>query len=174
MFKPILGLACILLSLGSVVHAKDAAPKTPAPVIYLRDNAGEPQDLGWCLDTRGRGFSETAQVHSCKPQGGDVQFAFDPVSGLLSSVVYPEFCLQIGGSLETPTFDLVTCDGTAPGQIYGYSETEMTFHPGKDANTCLAALETVTSAGPFHSRALAVGVCEETPAALKQWVVVTK
>lgn len=51
--------------------------RTPPPVIYLSDNLDEVDRLGWCIDTRGRGFSEHLQAHSCKPQGGDVQFQHD-------------------------------------------------------------------------------------------------
>ena len=51
--------------------------KTPAPVIYLEDNLGEKDQLGYCIDTKGRGFGEKLHAHSCKPRGGDVQFRYD-------------------------------------------------------------------------------------------------
>ena len=70
-----------MLSLLVLVAASAiAAPpelQTPEPVIYLADNIDEQDALGWCIDTLGRGWSEQLQTHSCKPQGGDVQFAYD-------------------------------------------------------------------------------------------------
>ena len=57
--------------------------QTPEPVIYLADNIDEQDALGWCIDTLGRGWSEQLQTHSCKPQGGDVQFAYDSERMLL-------------------------------------------------------------------------------------------
>jgi hypothetical protein len=70
---------CILMTF----NAKSEPPevKTPAPVIFLADNLNEPEKLGWCIDTKGRGFSEVLHAHSCKPHGGDVQFLFVQKSG---------------------------------------------------------------------------------------------
>ena len=68
-----------LLMLCSPMAAYSAPPdlQTPAPVIYLADNLDEQDNLGFCIDTVGRGFSERLHAHSCKPRGGDVQFDYD-------------------------------------------------------------------------------------------------
>jgi len=51
--------------------------QTPSPVIYLADNLDEQDQLGYCIDTRGRGFNEKLHAHSCKAKGGDVQFFYN-------------------------------------------------------------------------------------------------
>ena len=68
----IAGIANVQTSL-----AAEAVIETPSPVIHLRDNLDEADGLGWCIDTIGRGLSNQLHAHSCKPQGGDVQFRFD-------------------------------------------------------------------------------------------------
>ena len=47
---------------------------TPAPVIYLADNLDEQDQLGWCIDTKGRGFSDRLHAHSCKQRGVTYNF----------------------------------------------------------------------------------------------------
>ena len=56
--------------------------KTPAPVIHLSNNLDEKDELGYCIDTIGRGRSDRLHLHSCKPEGGDVQFTLDISTGL--------------------------------------------------------------------------------------------
>ncbi|WP_159020052.1 hypothetical protein [Algibacter sp. L3A6] len=51
--------------------------QTPAPLIHLADNLDEQDELGWCIDTQGNGFAENLHAHSCKPDGGDVQFYYN-------------------------------------------------------------------------------------------------
>ncbi len=63
-------IACsALLFLASLISlSANAAPpelQTPEPVIYLADNIDEKDNLGWCIDTLGRGWSEQLQTHSC-------------------------------------------------------------------------------------------------------------
>ncbi len=33
--------------------------QTEGPIIHLADNLDEPDQLGWCIDTEGRDFSDT-------------------------------------------------------------------------------------------------------------------
>ncbi|MEP3045222.1 MAG: hypothetical protein ABJL55_04815 [Roseibium sp.] len=49
---------------GGAAQAEPPVLQTPAPVIFLADNMDEKDDLGWCIDTLGRGFGERLQTHS--------------------------------------------------------------------------------------------------------------
>jgi len=72
--------SAVFLLASLISLSANAAPpelQTPEPVIYLADNIDEKDNLGWCIDTLGRGWSEQLQTHSCKPQGGDVQFFYN-------------------------------------------------------------------------------------------------
>ena len=54
-------IATFLLSSLVTLSANSAPPElqTPEPVIYLADNIDEKDNLGWCIDTLGRGWSRT-------------------------------------------------------------------------------------------------------------------
>ena len=57
--------AVLLLMLCSPMVAYSAPPdlKTPTPVVYLADNLDEQDNLGFCIDTVGRGvFRKTARA----------------------------------------------------------------------------------------------------------------
>ena len=92
-------LACValLLLLGLPAAAYAAPPdlRTPAPVIYLADNLDEQDGLGWCIDTRGRGFSDRLHAHSCKPRGGDVQFRYDEAARRIASATFAGKCAAL-------------------------------------------------------------------------------
>ncbi|NRB29925.1 MAG: hypothetical protein HRU27_04945, partial [Rhizobiaceae bacterium] len=75
------GFALFTSVAGVPALAADPDLKTPSPVIYLADNLDEKDNLGWCIDTVGRGLSDRLHAHSCKPRGGDVQFKFDAQTG---------------------------------------------------------------------------------------------
>ena len=63
----------------------------------------EKDKLGWCIDTKGRGFTEELHAHSCKPTNKDASFVFDDdvlfryndVSGQIRSATYANKCAQI-------------------------------------------------------------------------------
>ena len=161
------------MSLATTISAQGAQIQTPAPVIYLKSNAGEPQNLGWCLDTVGRGFSDRIHIHSCKPQGGDVQFIYDPATQQLQSAEFDGYCISLGGTADVPEFHLVTCEAGVAEQSFVYSEQDLTLHPADADMQCLVAAEQVTSAGPFHSRALQLSPCDAAAAELKEWVILS-
>ena len=69
--------------------------QTPSPVIYLADNLDEQDQLGYCIDTRGRGFNEKLHAHSCKPRGGDVQFLYKKETLQICSVAFPGYCIEM-------------------------------------------------------------------------------
>lgn len=164
------------LLIGTLILASGAAiaeaPEliTPAPVIYLADNLDEADQLGWCIDTLGRGFAETLQAHSCKPQGGDVQFGYEPESGLIRSVAFPEYCVEHSPNADLD-FALTPCDPDAVDQQFTYNLETRAISPTDDATMCMVVGSQSRQAGPFMSRPLEMAACSQTPALLREWVV---
>lgn len=161
----ICGLAASFFTLS--VHAAPPELQTPSPVIYLADNLDEADRLGWCIDTLGRGLSDQLQAHSCKPQGGDVQFSFDPETGHIKSVAFDNLCASYSGVLP---LSLISCTDSAD-QAFVYDEPTMTFRPEGNQDTCLVVGEASRSAGPYMSRTLEIADCEQTDDLLKTWVI---
>ena len=167
-------LSALLLSSLVTLSANATSPElqTPAPVIYLADNLDEKDKLGWCIDTLGRGWSEQLQTHSCKPQGGDVQFSYDKETRQIESVEFPGKCATLHEAAATGvSFDLLDCSATSVVQVFIYNAETLEFMPEGDRSLCIAAGAASKSAGPFMSRALELAPCASTDASLKQWVV---
>jgi len=167
-------LAALLLSLLVTLPANAATPdlQTPAPVIYLADNIDEKDELGWCIDTLGRGWSEQLQTHSCKPQGGDVQFSFNKETRQIMSVEFPGKCATLHEAAAAGvSFDLLDCSSESAAQLFIYNAETLEFMPEGDRSLCIAAGAESRSAGPFMSRDLELAPCASTDAILKQWVV---
>ena len=161
-----------LLMLCSPMAAYSAPPdlQTPAPVIYLADNLDEQDNLGFCIDTVGRGFSERLHAHSCKPRGGDVQFDYDRKR--IVSATYAGKC----ATLQAPaaagvSLGLLDCSEASAGQIFDYDVDAMEFRPGADRDLCLVVGAESRTAGPFMSRSLELAPCASTDATRKQWRV---
>ena len=110
--------------------ASDNAPiiQTPAPIIYLNDNLDEKDKLGWCIDTKGREFTEQLHAHSCKPAGDDVLFSYDDVSGQIRSATYANKCAQILAEDAEVDFGLLDCDGQNANQQFDYNELKQDLH----------------------------------------------
>jgi len=164
----------LLLLLLVTVSAIAAPPElqTPEPVIYLADNIDEQEQLGWCIDTLGRGWSEQLQTHSCKPQGGDVQFAYDSEARRIMSVEFPGKCATFNESASAGvSFDLLDCSATSAVQSFIYDAETLEFTPEFDRSLCLAAGTESRTAGPFMARDLVLAPCASTDGALKQWIV---
>ncbi len=165
--------ACLFTFIvASAVPALAEPPKlqTPAPVIYLAENLDEKDELGWCIDTLGRGFAERLQAHSCKPSGGDVQFSYDPQTKRIQSVEFTDYCMAHHPN-EQSTFALVNCDATAADQRFVYDPQSRTIRTAGDDTTCLSVGQNSRSAGPFMSRTLELTECKTTDEALLEWVV---
>lgn len=160
----------ILAASGSAAFAQPPNLQTPAPVIYLADNLDEKDNLGWCIDTLGRGFGEHLQAHSCKPQGGDVQFSFEPVTALIRSVAFPEYCMQHNMGSE-PVFGLATCEPGNDKQAFSYNEQTMAISPADDASQCVTVGAASRSAGPFMSRTLLMQPCSQVDASVREWII---
>ena len=163
---------CVLMTL----NAKSEPPevKTPSPVIFLADNLDEPDKLGWCIDTKGRGFSEILHAHSCKPQGGDVQFLFNQELGQIRSVVFSNKCVTIQGLAPISTFGLYNCNVESASQTFKFNSQNGEFHPQDNIDLCITVGETSKSAGPFMSRQLYLAQCDKTIGKFKKWVIKRK
>lgn len=171
--KNVLQLA-VLMGLWTTVamgHAAEPEIKTPSPVIYLAQNLDEKDNLGWCIDTLGRGFAERLQAHSCKPRGGDVQFQFDDQTGLIRSVEFNDFCMVNRPDAKT-IFGLENCNSDLPEQRFSYDSVSQEIKPSNEPESCVVVGEQSRSAGPFMSRVLLLADCEKTDLAFKQWVIV--
>ena len=162
----LIGLACG----GGMVAAAPAEVSTPAPVIYLEDNLDEIKNLGYCLDTVGRGLSDRMHAHSCKPQGGDVQFIYDEDAKRIASHAFPGLCMEIGADGD---FGLLECSETPAQTVVFDSETGL-LHPGAIEELCIGTGPDSRQAGPFQSRDLVVSPCSELEDELKTWVVVAE
>ena len=147
----------------AVALAEAADPSTPTPVIFLTDKLDEPDNLGYCLDTVGRGRSDRMHIHSCKPRGGDVQFRFDD-AGRIQSVAFPELCAE---ATTSSTLALLPCSESSSQQFaYDPVSQEIRFE-----TECLVSSPSSRNAGPFMARDLQIANCQETPKELKQWSV---
>ena len=167
-------LSVLLLSSLVTLSANAATPElqTSAPVIYLADNIDEKDELGWCIDTLGRGWSEQLHTHSCKPQGGDVQFSYNKETHQIMSVEFPGKCATLHEvAAAGVSFDLLDCSATSAVQVFIYNAETLEFMPEGDRSLCIAAGAESRSAGPFMSRDLELAPCAATDASLKQWVI---
>lgn len=170
----LVALATVLVALLFCKQVLADAPnlQTPDPVIFLADNLDEKDQLGWCIDTLGRGFSEQLQVHSCKPQGGDVQFYYDTASGQIASAEFEGKCATLANmSNEKVPFGLLDCEAGNSDQAFVYNSESMEFHPRGEEELCLVAGAESRSAGPFMSRDLQLQSCASVASELRQWIV---
>ncbi len=165
----------ILLLASLISLSANAAPpelQTPEPVIYLADNIDEKDNLGWCIDTLGRGWSEQLQTHSCKPQGGDVQFFYNRETRQIASVEFSGKCATLHETAAAGvSFDLLDCSPTSAEQLFTYNVDTSEFMPESDHSLCIAAGSASQSAGPFISRILELAPCASTDVELKQWII---
>lgn len=146
--------------------------QTPNPVIYLADNLDEQDELGWCIDTQGSGFSDILHAHSCKPAGGDVQFYYNEETRQIFSDEYADFCMEMtGGPIQGMTLNLVQSDPNSSFQKFNYNLESGEFVPEDDNTLCLAVGATSASAGPYMSRTLSLEPTATTDESLKKWVI---
>ncbi len=156
------------LAISGQLFAAPPNLKTPAPVIYLEDNLNEAEQLGWCIDTVGRGLSDRLHAHSCKPQGGDVQFRYDAQLKQIVSVAFPQLCMSIEPSED---FALLPCDIESASQKIEYNQTNLTFSPLQDPQVCIAVASEIRNAGPFQSRDLVLQECDAKASQNARWVI---
>jgi len=170
-------IAAVALGLAITETTRAEAPdlQSGTPVIYLADNLDEPEKLGWCIDTQGRGFGEMLHAHSCKPAGQgdrDTQFSYNAESGQIRSVAFPEYCMTFSSpdDMASP-FGLMKCMADDAQQTFAYDEASMEIRIGGDASTCVLVAPDSFKAGPFHSRGLLHADCGSVEDKFKQWIV---
>ena len=152
--------------------ANPAIIQTPSPVIHLADNLDEQDQLGYCIDTRGRGFNEELHAHSCKPRGGDVQFSYNKETLQICSVEFIGYCIEMpGGASKGMSLRLVKSNTSSSDQKFIYNEDSGEFVPEESLTLCLAVGETSAAAGIYMSRSLTLELSSETDVKLKQWVI---
>lgn len=153
-------------------HPNAPRIQSPDPIIYLADNLDEQDQLGFCIDTDGKGFSDSLQVHSCKPNGDDVLFYYDRETQQICSATYPGFCAaMLGGPQVGMTISLVESDPESPDQKFGYDDATGEFWPTESESLCLAAGSESDDAGPYMSRTLSLQPRASIDKRLKTWVV---
>ena len=161
-----------LALLTSVSIAASPDIQTPSPVIYLADNLDEKDQLGWCIDTLGRGFAEELQAHSCKPNGGDVQFSLDIAGQQIRSVEFDGKCMTLSApENEAVPFGLKDCVAGETSQKFVYDQATMQIRFADDETKCVSVAARSRSAGPFMSRDLKLTPCAGTDEILMKWIV---
>ncbi len=173
---PVIGLSLVgvLAMLGAAIGARAEPPalRTPAPVIYLAHNLDEQDRLGYCIDTVGRGFGGRLHAHSCKPRGGDVQFAYDAAARRIRSATFAGKCAELmAPAAAGVALGLVDCSEVSAGQAFEYDIDAMAMRPGGDRTLCLTAGAASRTAGPFMSRDLELAPCASTDARYREWRV---
>lgn len=167
MIKHVAVLIGLLSLVTSFAFAESPDLRTPSPVIFLADNLDEADQLGWCIDTVGRGFAESLHAHSCKPRGGDVQFSYDSEAMQISSFPYRGKCMELV-SLQEP-LGLLDCADKA-AQRFEFADENGRIHPDDRPDLCLTVGEASRSAGPYMSRGLGFQTCEDGLAERQIWV----
>ncbi|MCY4542988.1 MAG: ricin-type beta-trefoil lectin domain protein [Rhodobacteraceae bacterium] len=176
MLKTVIMAVSFALVMGSLGD-EDAPPviQSGTPVIYLAANLDEKDKLGWCIDTRGRGFAETLHAHSCKSGTRgvtDTQFAYDAEVGQIQSVAFTGKCMTLSDPENTKLpFGLLDCAPDEVSQRFLYDSQSMEFRLGGNASNCVVVGQESASAGPFMSRDLLYADCGSTEDRFKQWVV---
>ena len=146
--------------------------RTPLPVIYLDGNLDEKDNLGYCIDTAGRGFAEKLHAHSCKPRGGDVQFKYDEDEKRIQSATFEGKCAEVIEEIKDGSrLGLFDCSSNSSLQRFDYDLNPKEFRPGLNENLCLAVAEKSRKAGPFMARNLRIYICDETKDKFKRWVI---
>jgi len=171
-------LASAALSLAVLLPvAAFAAPpsiKTVGPIIHLADNLDEKDNLGWCIDTLGRGRSDALQVHSCKPSDAkdlDVTFTYNSASGQIRSAAYENQCATLNAEGTKTRFGLVDCKEGDAAQAFDFDATTGRLSPRGQDDQCLTAGASSKSAGPYMSRTLELVACSSVSEELRTWVV---
>lgn len=167
---PVIFVAGCFLALAASASAGPPDIKTEGAMIYLADNLDEADNLGWCIDTIGRGFGETLHAHSCKPQGGDVQFSYDVQSRQIRSVTFSGKCMTLmnPGHQSVP-FGLLDCVAENSAQQFSFDTETGKITPAGTEGQCVVVGETSRSAGPFMSRDLTLADCETVQSEYAVW-----
>lgn len=173
-----LAASCAASTMDEAETSAVSAPnvQTQPPVIHLADNLGEPDQLGWCVDTVGRGESDQLHAHTCKPsEGDDVRFSYDPALAQIRSASYENQCAEYSApENETIPFGLLDCDPDNIAQQFDYVAESQEIQYRGDPSLCMTVAEAINPAGPFVSRSLLIQPCAEVEASHKQWQILAE
>ena len=175
--RTLLTLVALAAALVSVrTSAEPPILQASGPIIYLADNLGEENDLGWCIDTIGPGFSETLHSRACSADDGDIEgrdfsFTYDAASDRIAAVTFDGKCVTANTEGTGPAVGLYDCQPGNPAQTFVYNAEEKTFHPGGNESICITAATESVDHGMFQSRALALQACNEVDVTLRQWLI---
>ena len=166
-----LNFLTLFFSLPYLVLADTPNIRAPSPVIYLADNLDEEENLGYCLDTRGRGFSNRMHSHSCKPRGGDVQFVYHWDSMQIRSATFGGKCVVVlDEAIAGIKFGLVNCSNKDKLQSFYYDSATLEFKVSINKSLCISVGKESRRAGPFMARELQLSICGSTEPKYKQWI----
>ncbi|CAB9509634.1 expressed unknown protein [Seminavis robusta] len=159
------------------------------PSISLTDDSREPLENGFCPDIAGFGSGLNCarmQAHSCKPEGSDTQFGYDPVTKAIYSVTYTADCNAVSGEergacvtvqdneiVAGASFGLAACDNDNAAQQFTWT-TNGQFQIWSAADNvlyCLAVGSDVREAGRYYAADLILADCDATDLVLTQWTV---
>ncbi len=174
MIRPICPVIFFATVFSTAAFAAEPSIQTKGPIIHLADNLDEKDNLGWCIDTVGRGRSDSLQVHSCKPSKAadlDVTFTYDEASGQIRSAAYDNQCATLNAESAEHRFGLVDCKDGDAAQAFDYDASTGKLSPRGAGNQCLVAGDQSNTAGPYMSRTLDLADCEGVDPALRSWVV---
>ncbi len=165
------GMTAIAATTG-IACAEAPNLQTKGIVIHLADNLDEADKLGWCIDTLGRGWSDQLQAHSCKPQGGDVQFGYRTDLMQIYSVAFEGKCMALVDeeNAEVP-LGLIDCDPASANQQFSYDAADGRFSLNNAPEQCVIVGAESRNAGPFMSRDLKLGNCTSTDPELSTWTI---
>ena len=153
--KPLLLVGVFMGASGSIAAPPDL--KTPAPVIHLADNLDEKDQLGYCIDTIGRGFADKLHAHSCIPRGGDVQFQYNSNTQQIESSTFEGKCVEILGTVSDGSrLGLLDCSKEVSRQKFDYDADLLEFSPQTAHEFCLAVCDQSRNAGPFIARKIRI------------------
>ena len=171
MNKLVFTLFFIVLNIKSIFGTEPYI-KTPSPVIYLENNLDEKDNLGYCLDTIGRGFADKLHAHSCKPRGGDVQFKYGYDEKRIQSATFEGKCVEVIDEIKNGSrLGLFNCDPLSKLQKFEYDSSVKEFRPGSNNDLCLAVNEESRKAGPFMARKLRIYNCINVENKFKRWII---
>jgi hypothetical protein len=174
-------------------------PYVLGPNIYLANLVDHDNYWSYCLDIAGsppHPQCSSMQGHTCKPEGDDTQFWYDPgthsiVSKNFNQDCNPMYnglkngrewqadlnytrggCLRAAGALEAGvSFVMVACRG--PDTLQKFTYTPSRQFAVVNTNLCLVLGKQRTQTDGFSIRSAELQDCDSWPAELSTWEVIT-
>jgi len=186
-------------SASSGQKSVEGNPYAPGPNVYLADLVDNDNPWGYCLDIAGsppHPQCDSIQGHTCKSDGADTQFRYDPDTGSIVSqnfngICNPMYdgeqdgriwqadlnntrggCLRVAGSLEAGT-QLVMVECRAPDSLQKFRYTPSRQFAVVNTSLCLVLGQERAEQDGFSSRTAELQDCASWPAELSTWEVIT-